>query len=95
MPQARPTIHEENDRVRLTTWTFDDGDATGHHTHEFDYVVVPITGGRFEIIEDDGSTRELVQDAAVPYLGRIGTSHDVVNRSGFEARFIEIELKGT
>jgi quercetin dioxygenase-like cupin family protein len=90
---GRSTTHFDTDKVRVTTWTFEDGEATGHHRHEFDYVVVPITGGTFAVIESDGSTRELTQQAASSYLGTAGTTHDVINRSGRTATFIEIELK--
>jgi beta-alanine degradation protein BauB len=93
VPSGRSTIHFDTDKVRVTTWSFEDGEATGHHRHEFDYVVVPITGGTFAVLESDGSTRELTQRAAAPYLGRAGTTHDVINRSGGSASFIEIELK--
>jgi len=35
----------DDERVRVTTWTFAaDGDETGHHVHEYDYLVVPVTG---------------------------------------------------
>jgi beta-alanine degradation protein BauB len=90
---AQATTHFDTDAVRVTTWTFRDDDATGHHVHEYDYVIVPVTGGRFEVIEHDGTAREMVQEAAAPYQGHAGTSHDVVNRSGRAATFIEIELK--
>jgi hypothetical protein len=93
MAQARASIHADNDRVRVTTWTFSDGEATGPHVHEFDYVVVPITGGRFVVTDRDGAVHELAQDAASPYFRPAGAAHDVVNRSGREAVFIEIELK--
>ena len=94
MGAARHVINADNDDVRVTTWTFDAaGAATGRHRHEFDYVVVPITGGRFEVIEVDGSVRELDQVAASPYLGRAGTEHDVVSAADQEAVFVEIELK--
>ena len=93
MPAARPTITADDDRVRVTTWEFDDGEATGHQVHEFDYVVVPVTGGTFEAVAPDGSTRTLTQEAGVAYVGTAGTEHDVVNRSGRTASFVEIELK--
>ncbi len=68
--RALPVIDEE--RVRVTTWTFDtQGDDTGHHTHQYDYVVVPITGGTFVVTESDGTTRTLIQHAGVPYAGRL------------------------
>lgn len=94
MSAARSTSIADNDQVRITTWTFAaDGAATGRHRHEFDYVVVPITGGTFTVRDADGSVREMGQIAGSPYLGAAGTDHDVVNTSGCAAVFVEIELK--
>jgi quercetin dioxygenase-like cupin family protein len=94
MPEARGTVSVDNDQVRVTTWTFERaGVATGQHRHEFDYVVVPITGGTFTVIDLDGSEREMNQVAGSPYLGTAGTAHDVVNATDHEAVFVEIELK--
>ena len=83
----------DDDRVRVTTFTFEDGDETGDHRHEHDYIVVPITGGTFEVTDRDGTVRRLDQTAGSPYRGREGTDHNVVNRSGRMAIFVEIELK--
>jgi beta-alanine degradation protein BauB len=69
------------------------GVATGRHRHEFDYVVVPITGGTFKVIELAGSVRDMTQVAGSPYLGTAGTEHDVVSATDREAVFVEIELK--
>jgi beta-alanine degradation protein BauB len=81
----------DDERVRVTTWTFGSGgDNTGHHVHEYDYLVVPVTGGTFTVTAPDGSTRELEQRAGEPYLGTAGTEHDV---AGTSAVFVEIELK--
>jgi quercetin dioxygenase-like cupin family protein len=94
MSTARPTVTADNDQVRVTTVTFGaDGATTGQHRHEFDYVVVPITGGSFLVTETDGSLRELAQVAGSPYLGAAGTAHNVANKAGQEAVFVEIELK--
>jgi hypothetical protein len=94
MTVAQHTIDAENDKVRVTTWTFGAaGEATGEHRHEFDYVVVPVTGGRFKVVDLDGSTREMDQVAGTPYLGTAGTAHDVIYVGGEEAVFVEIELK--
>ena len=94
MAIARSTRTADDDRVRVTTLAFEDGDETGEHRHEYDYLVVPVTGGTFTVIECDGSTRDLVQEAGAPYLGKAGTEHNVVNASGRAATFVEIELKG-
>jgi hypothetical protein len=94
MSPAKHVVNADTDDVRVTTWTFASaGDAIGQHRHEFDYVVVPVTGGRFKVIEPDGSTREMDQVAAQPYVGTAGTAHDVVSDSQGEAVFVEIELK--
>jgi hypothetical protein len=91
---ARADVSVDDDRVRVTTWTFDaPGDATGHHRHEFDYIVVPVTGGSFTVPGADGSVRELEQVAGVPYEGTRGTEHDVINTGDGPAVFVEIELK--
>jgi beta-alanine degradation protein BauB len=94
MSTAKATTTVDDERVRVTTWAFAaDGEATGWHVHEYDYLVVPVTGGTFVVTGADGETRELVQRAGSPYLGRAGTEHDVVNESGAAAVFVEIELK--
>ena len=93
MPIARSEIRADDDYVRVTTWTFEDGDDTGCHRHEYEYVVVPVTGGAFEVIEADGTTREMIQEAAVPYRGQAGTEHNVINRSGRAVVFVDVELK--
>ena len=94
MTAARGIVSVDNDQVRVTTWTFEAaGAATGQHRHEFDYVVVPVTGGTFTVTDLDGSVREMKQVAGSPYLGAAGTAHDVVNGTDQEAIFVEIELK--
>lgn len=94
MSAAQPTVTADTDRVRVTTVTFAaDGASTGPHRHEFDYVVVPVTGGAFQVTEADGLLREMAQVAGSSYLGAAGTTHDVANATGQEAVFVEIELK--
>ncbi|MDX6591828.1 MAG: beta-alanine degradation protein BauB [Gaiellales bacterium] len=94
MSAVHSRVTADNDQVRITTWTFEgDGAGTGQHRHEFDYVVVPVTGGTFVVTAIDGSVREMTQAAGSPYLGAAGTAHDVVNASGKVAVFVEIELK--
>jgi beta-alanine degradation protein BauB len=94
MSPAQSIIAIENSELRVTTWTFaPEGASTGQHRHEFDYVVVPVTGGTFVVTNADGSTRQMTQTAGSPYLGVAGTTHDVANAAGSEAVFVEIELK--
>jgi beta-alanine degradation protein BauB len=92
--EASAVTGVDDDQVRVTTWTFDEaGDATGPHVHEYDYVVVPVTGGHFTVVDSQGATREVTQDPASAYRGSAGTAHNVVNASGSRAVFVEVELK--
>ena len=94
MSPAQSTVMADNEQVRVTTVTFGaEGVTTGPHRHEFDYVVVPVTGGAFLVTETDGSLREMNQVAGSPYLGVAGTAHDVANTAGQATVFVEIELK--
>lgn len=95
MSAATPIAVSDSDRARVTTWTFSQaGAATGQHRHEFDYIVVPVTGGTFQVAGADGSVTVMTQVPGVPYSRPAGTTHDVISTSGHEAVFVEIELKG-
>lgn len=93
MAIAESDVVIDDAQVRATRWTFDDGDETGHHVHEYDYVVVPLTGGTFTVTHDDGTTSQLDQRAGVPYRGKAGTSHNVANSGSSTAVFVDVELK--
>jgi len=90
--RARSTVQIDNGRVRVTEWRFAPGEATGHHRHEFDYVVVPLTTGQLRSSGAEGpSTADLVTGR--PYFRNAGVEHDVSNPNPFEFVFIEIEIK--
>ena len=82
----------ENDRVRVTRWDFaKEGDATGWHRHQHDYVIVPLFDGRLEIAHAGGTDiSELTQGGS--YLRPSGVEHDVRNGNDFPYSFVEIEL---
>ena len=91
--RATPRVQIDNDRVRVTEWSFAPGAATGWHRHAFDYVVVPQTTGRLELVEPAGSRMaDLATGEA--YFRPAGVEHDVVNVNPFPFVFLEIELKG-
>ncbi|MBI1394610.1 MAG: cupin domain-containing protein [Betaproteobacteria bacterium] len=93
MLKATPTVQIDNDRVRVTEWRFPPGAATGHHRHEMDYVVVPLTSGTLRIADSDGTVREVALEAGGSYARPAGVEHDVINANAFEFAFVEIELK--
>lgn len=90
--QATATVQVDEPHVRVTQWTFQPGEATGHHVHAHDYVVVPVIPGTLTMVDADG------EHAADMKLGQSysrpkGVTHDVVNRSNAVVSFVEIELK--
>ena len=47
---ANSKVLVKNDKVIVTEWSFKVGDSTGHHKHEYNYVVVPMADGELKII---------------------------------------------
>ena len=91
-PRAVPTVQVDNEMVRITEWRFAPGASTGHHRHEYPYVVVPMTTGRLALTSAAGAaTGDLVIGQA--YYRPAGAEHDVRNANAFEFVFVEIELK--
>ena len=91
-PQAVPTVLVDNARVRVTRWSFTPGAHTGHHRHEYAYVVVPLTTGSLVAAGAAGETTNAMR-AGEPYYRDAGVEHDVRNANAFDFAFIEIELK--
>ncbi len=82
-PSATPTVLTDNDRVRVTRWVFAAGEATGHHRHAYDYVVVPQSDGTLLIRSADGEqTAELRRDAPLWCLKTPSLAGSVRNRPG-------------
>ena len=81
----------DNARTRVTRHRLAAGAHTGVHRHEYDYVVVPVTGGRMRIVEGG---KELFADlsSGVAYFRPAGVEHDVFNDLDRELVFVEVEL---
>ena len=92
---AVPTVMVDDGRVRVTKWTFEPGASTGMHTHEFDYLVVPVTGGEFSVIEPDETATPMSQNPGTAYARGAGVTHDVRNVGPGLASFVEIEFLGS
>lgn len=92
MAKAVPTVRVDNARVRVTEWRFAPGAHTGHHRHEYPYVVVPLTSGLLASRSESGETTSQLTQGA-PYYRDAGVEHDVVNPNPGEFVFVEIELK--
>lgn len=92
-PPAKPVLHIDNARVRVTEWRFEPGAATGFHRHEMDYVVVPLATGRLRMIGPDGTATEAWLEHGKPYFRAEGVEHNVINANDTAFAFMEIELK--
>jgi len=91
---AVPTVQADNDLTRVTEWRFAPGATTGYHTHEHDYVIVPLYTGQLQLTGPDG---EHVADleAGTSYYRQAGVEHDVKNINDHEFAFVEVEFKST
>ena len=83
----------DNERTRVTLWTFKPGEETGQHIHEFDYVVVPLKDGQLKIINDDNSTILSDLKKGISYFRNKGVNHNVINNNDYTYSFVEIEFK--
>jgi len=90
--KAVPTVKIDNDQVRVTEWRFAPGAHTGHHRHEYPYVVVPMTTGPLAITSATGESTAALTTGE-PYFRPAGAEHDVINPNPTEFVFVEIELK--
>jgi quercetin dioxygenase-like cupin family protein len=93
MPLAAvPTVQTDTPEVRVTEWRLPPGSAIGHHRHEHDYVVVPMTDGALTIVTTDGRSLGPLE-AGRSYFRKAGVEHDVRNETPREIVFVEIEIK--
>ena len=91
--KAKANIQIDNERVRVTEYSFNKNEETGFHVHQWDYVVIPQTDGLLLLINDNDveTTATLVKGQA--YYREAGVSHNVINNGKEKLVFIEIEIK--
>ena len=54
---AKSKVLIENDKTIVTEWSFDVGDSTGIHTHEYNYIVVPMLDGELKVIDKNNQEK--------------------------------------
>lgn len=92
MESATATTQVDDGTVRVTRWDFPPGTNTGAHIHQYDYVVVPLTGGQLTISSPDGEVIEAPLALGASYARLAGVEHDVANLTDDVIAFVEIEL---
>ena len=90
---ATSNVMIDNDRTRVTLWSFITGEETGQHIHEFDYVIVPMSDGELKIINENGSVSISKLEKGVCYYREKGVNHNVINNTNSSYSFIEVEIK--
>jgi len=93
MLSAKSEIQVDTPEVRVTEWRLAPGSATGHHIHEMDYVIVPVSSGDMTIVAPGGERSKARLEVGKSYFRKAGVEHDVLNESGTDIVFLEIELK--
>lgn len=93
MNPAKSDVQQDTPEVRVTEWRLAPGSATGPHTHEMDYVIVPITTGEMTIVAPGGERSKSQITMGKSYFRKAGVQHDVLNETGSEIVFLEVELK--
>lgn len=86
------TVQSDTPEARVTEWRLPPDTAIGHHRHEHDYVVVPMTTGVLTIVTAAGRGEAPIT-AGQSYFRKAGVEHDVRNATAREIVFIEIEIK--
>ncbi len=89
---ATGELLSEDSRTKVWRWTFESGQETGMHTHEFDYIAIPISGGDFTATSPSGEVVEITQVTGVPYQRSAGVEHNVRYVGAGVASFVEIEF---
>ena len=83
----------DDDRARVTRFTFAPGAETGWHQHKFDYVITAITDCKMLLETPDGSKISATIATGVAYRHPAGVHHNVTNSGDAEMVFIEVEIK--
>lgn len=82
----------DNERVRMTRFTWAPGAATGWHRHEHDYVIVPYRDCSVRV-EMDGQVVDATMRRDQPYFRARGVEHNVISLETEPFSLVEIEIK--
>ena len=91
--KAKANVRIDNEKIRVTEYSFNDNEETGFHVHQCDYVVVPQTNGKLLLIDQNGVETTATLFKGQPYYREAGVAHNVINNGKEKLVFIEIEIK--
>ncbi|MEM7071237.1 MAG: cupin domain-containing protein [Pseudomonadota bacterium] len=93
MALALAEVQSDNKRTRVTLYSFESGDETGFHVHEYDYVIIPLCKGMLQLHDAQGNMQTTHLTQGQCYFRQAGVAHNVVNVGDQPMRFVEVELK--
>ena len=82
----------DNDKVKVTDWSFEIGDSTGHHVHEYNYIVIPMLNGELKILDKNNVEAISKLSKGGAYYRDKREEHHVFNNNNSPYSFIKIEL---
>ena len=91
--KAKANIQIDNERIRVTEYSFNKNGETGFHTHQWAYVVISQTDGQLLLIDDNGVETTATLTKGDPYYRKAGVSHNVINNGKEKLVFTELEIK--
>ncbi len=91
--QAKANVQIDNERIRVTEYSFNDNEEMEFHIHQWDYIVVPQTNGQLLLIDEEGVEKTATLLKGQSYYRQAGVSHNVINIGDEKLVFIEIEIK--
>src|SRR4051794_41962034 len=81
MLSAQSDVQVDTPEVRVTEWRLAPGSATGHHIHEMDYVIVPVTSGEMTIVAPNGERTKGQLGGGKTHFRKGGGGHDVLKQT--------------
>ena len=72
---ANSKVLVKNDKVIVTEWSFEVGDSTGQHKHQYNYVVVPMLDGELKIIDKENKETISKLSKGVAYYRAVSYTH--------------------
>ena len=83
----------ENDRVKVWELTLQPGQAVGEHTHEHDYLILPIETSMVEVTRSGGRVEVSEYAGGSVIYRQKGETHDAKNVGPTRYHQLLVELK--
>jgi quercetin dioxygenase-like cupin family protein len=89
---TEPRVVLENDRVRALRRILAPGESTAMHTHAARAVAVPVTAGRLEISNPEGTPRTVEMKVGAVQWIEPGTTHRLKNVGDAPIEIVDVEI---